>query len=188
MVSNFIERPHPVFHIIIGWYQGTIGNGTRSSSASAFLSPQFTGRSNLHLLLNTKVLRILSTSQKGSAPSFNSIQIDGEYTYFFLYRSLLVLTMISEHGRVSNQIECHKRDHIVGWANQYPATLDQFGSRGYPSASAAWNINRSESSERREEPYRSTSRRNEFFSKLYQPPGRVRKPGHFRTRCMLTNL
>ncbi|KAF9482069.1 pyranose dehydrogenase [Pholiota conissans] len=42
----------------LGWYQGSIGNGTRSSSATAYLSSKFTTRRNLHVLLNTKVTKV----------------------------------------------------------------------------------------------------------------------------------
>ncbi|KAH9477554.1 Pyranose dehydrogenase [Psilocybe cubensis] len=62
----------------LGWFQASIGNGTRSSSATAYLSDNFTSRTNLHVLLNTKVNRIHST-KKGSSgvPTFSSIELDG---------------------------------------------------------------------------------------------------------------
>ena len=46
--------------------QGMIGDGTRSSAAASYLGPQFLKRSNLHILLNTRVLRILKTDSKES--------------------------------------------------------------------------------------------------------------------------
>ena len=60
-----------------GWYQGTIGNGTRSSSATAYLAENFTARKNLHLVLNTKVNRIHAISE--GVPIFNSVEISGEH-------------------------------------------------------------------------------------------------------------
>ncbi|KAJ7650955.1 alcohol oxidase [Roridomyces roridus] len=42
-----------------GWIQQTVKNGSRSSSATSYLAPQFIGRPNLHVMLNTRVTRIL---------------------------------------------------------------------------------------------------------------------------------
>ncbi|KAJ6551626.1 pyranose dehydrogenase [Mycena capillaripes] len=44
----------------VGWFQQTIGGGERSSAATAYLSPHFQQRPNLHILLNTHVLRLLA--------------------------------------------------------------------------------------------------------------------------------
>ncbi|KAJ3839267.1 alcohol oxidase [Lentinula raphanica] len=54
------------FQLGIGWVQATIGDGTRSSSATSYLAPSFISRPNLHVLPNTRVLRILETEQSGS--------------------------------------------------------------------------------------------------------------------------
>ncbi|KAJ7624521.1 aryl-alcohol-oxidase from pleurotus Eryingii [Roridomyces roridus] len=59
----------------VGWVQYTIGNGTRSSSASSCLGPQFMNRTNLHVLVNTQVSRVLpATSGKGKTPHFNRVE------------------------------------------------------------------------------------------------------------------
>ncbi|KAH9483280.1 Pyranose dehydrogenase 3, partial [Psilocybe cubensis] len=47
----------------LGWVQTTTGEGERSSSATAYLSNQFTSRKNLHVLVNTKVTRIIGNSR-----------------------------------------------------------------------------------------------------------------------------
>ncbi|KAH9477827.1 Pyranose dehydrogenase 3 [Psilocybe cubensis] len=57
----------------LGWLQTTTGKGERSSSATAYLSNQFTSRKNLHVLVNTKVTRIIGNS-KGS---FTGVEITG---------------------------------------------------------------------------------------------------------------
>ncbi|KAJ6569103.1 aryl-alcohol oxidase-like protein [Mycena capillaripes] len=46
----------------VGWQQATILNGARASSATAYLTPQFVARPNLHVLLNARVTRVLPTS------------------------------------------------------------------------------------------------------------------------------
>ncbi|PPQ78270.1 hypothetical protein CVT25_011729 [Psilocybe cyanescens] len=60
----------------LGWFQASIGGGERSSSATAYLSRTFTSRTNLHVLLNTKVVRIHNTPQD-SIPTFTSVELDG---------------------------------------------------------------------------------------------------------------
>ncbi|KAJ7677556.1 aryl-alcohol oxidase-like protein [Mycena rosella] len=45
-----------------GWLHTTVGNGARSTSSSAYLHPALNSRSNLDLLLNTQVTRLVSTS------------------------------------------------------------------------------------------------------------------------------
>ncbi|KAJ7195565.1 GMC oxidoreductase-domain-containing protein [Mycena rebaudengoi] len=45
----------------IGWLQSTIKDGSRSSSATSYLAPQFINRPNLHVLLNARVTRVLKT-------------------------------------------------------------------------------------------------------------------------------
>ncbi|KAG7098412.1 hypothetical protein E1B28_000368 [Marasmius oreades] len=50
-------------HLGIGFGQSTVLNGTRSSSATSYLGPQFINRPNLHVLLHAHVTRILSTAK-----------------------------------------------------------------------------------------------------------------------------
>ncbi|KAJ7452774.1 aryl-alcohol-oxidase from pleurotus Eryingii [Mycena galericulata] len=51
----------------IGWAQATIGNGSRSSSATSYLAPQFLNRPNLFVLLNARVTRLLETTSESGA-------------------------------------------------------------------------------------------------------------------------
>ncbi|KAJ7745458.1 alcohol oxidase [Mycena maculata] len=46
----------------IGWVQSTIKTGSRSSSATSYLGPQYIGRPNLHVMLKTLVTRVLQSS------------------------------------------------------------------------------------------------------------------------------
>ncbi|KAJ7217681.1 alcohol oxidase, partial [Mycena pura] len=50
------------FQLGIGWGQMTVLNGSRSSSATSYLAPQFVNRPNLHILLNARVTRVLPTA------------------------------------------------------------------------------------------------------------------------------
>jgi len=50
----------------LGWLQATIDGGNRSSAATSYLGPEFINRPNLHVLVNTRVTRILQSSPSSS--------------------------------------------------------------------------------------------------------------------------
>ncbi|KAG2009740.1 aryl-alcohol oxidase, variant 3 [Coprinopsis cinerea AmutBmut pab1-1] len=56
------------------WLQSTIGNGTRSSSATAYLSPLDVARRNLHVLVNHRVIKVVETTRpRDRRPSFKKV-------------------------------------------------------------------------------------------------------------------
>ncbi|TFK33877.1 aryl-alcohol-oxidase from pleurotus Eryingii [Crucibulum laeve] len=59
-----------------GWSQAVIGGSKRSSSSTAYLAPQYLQRSNLHVLVNSKVSRILQTDTAGGLPVFRSVEFN----------------------------------------------------------------------------------------------------------------
>ncbi|KXN89017.1 Alcohol dehydrogenase [acceptor] [Leucoagaricus sp. SymC.cos] len=59
----------------IGWLQSTVGFGKRSSSATAFLLPALNNRSNLHVLINTQVTRLIQSGTISKKPQFLSVEI-----------------------------------------------------------------------------------------------------------------
>ncbi|KAJ7151772.1 aryl-alcohol oxidase [Mycena crocata] len=48
----------------VGWTQQTIGGGERSSAATSYLTHKFQKRSNLHILLNAQVSRLLANKTR----------------------------------------------------------------------------------------------------------------------------
>ncbi|KAK0437905.1 aryl-alcohol oxidase [Desarmillaria tabescens] len=64
------------YHLGIGWHQKSIGNGTRSTSETAYLGPGYIDRENLHVLVHAYVTRILvlNASDSGSYPRFNAVE------------------------------------------------------------------------------------------------------------------
>ncbi|KAJ7105431.1 alcohol oxidase [Mycena crocata] len=58
----------------IGWTQSTIKNGSRSSSATSYLAPQFMHRPNLHIMLNTMATRIMQSGSKNGEPEFQTVE------------------------------------------------------------------------------------------------------------------
>ncbi|KAJ7918986.1 aryl-alcohol oxidase [Mycena leptocephala] len=50
------------YQLGIGWQQSTVKNGSRSSSATSYLAPQFVARPNLHVLLHARVTRVLQAT------------------------------------------------------------------------------------------------------------------------------
>ncbi|KAF8060844.1 pyranose dehydrogenase [Lyophyllum atratum] len=59
----------------IGWLQSTINKGKRSSSATSYIAPKFLERSNLHVLVNHRVTRILQTTGSGRQPVFRTVEV-----------------------------------------------------------------------------------------------------------------
>ncbi|KAJ7141401.1 alcohol oxidase [Mycena epipterygia] len=57
----------------IAWTQSTIKNGSRSSSATSYLAPQYIRRPNLHVMLNTRVTRVLRTDP-GPQSAFQTVE------------------------------------------------------------------------------------------------------------------
>ncbi|KAK0222762.1 aryl-alcohol oxidase precursor [Armillaria nabsnona] len=66
------------YHLGIGWHQKTVGNGTRSSSETSYLGPEYIDRVNLYVLVDSHVTRILvendSTVDQDSEPYFDSVE------------------------------------------------------------------------------------------------------------------
>ncbi|KAK0460486.1 alcohol oxidase [Desarmillaria tabescens] len=68
------------YQLGIGWTPATIGNGTRSSSQTSYLGPQYIGRPNLHVLIHAHVTRILpSNTRTSTVPTFNSVEFTQDY-------------------------------------------------------------------------------------------------------------
>lgn len=57
----------------IGWQQATIGGGTRSSSATAYLEPALK-RPNLDVLINAQVTKLVQTGTRNGKPSFHTVE------------------------------------------------------------------------------------------------------------------
>ena len=57
----------------IGYLQSTIGNGERSSGATAYVDP-ILERENLNVLIQTQVTRIVQTGEEDGKPVFREIQ------------------------------------------------------------------------------------------------------------------
>ncbi|THH15004.1 hypothetical protein EW146_g5405 [Bondarzewia mesenterica] len=59
----------------IGWAYSSIGDSKRSSSATAYLSSAVRARSNLDILTETTVTKLLITGSKGSQPQFTGVEL-----------------------------------------------------------------------------------------------------------------
>ncbi|KAK0471533.1 hypothetical protein IW261DRAFT_1571830 [Armillaria novae-zelandiae] len=64
------------YNLGIGWHQKSIGNGTRSTSETAYLGPGYVDRENLHVLVHAYATRILAAnaSDSGSLPRFDTVE------------------------------------------------------------------------------------------------------------------
>ncbi|KAK0226678.1 alcohol oxidase [Armillaria fumosa] len=62
-------------HLGVGWHQKTVGNGTRSSSETSYLGPDYIDRANLHVLVDSHVTRILVANDSNvDKPYFDSVE------------------------------------------------------------------------------------------------------------------
>ncbi len=81
-----------------GWEQTTVGNGTRSSSETSYLAPEYIGRENLHVLVNSYVTRMLlaNDSDLNDVPHFSTVEFtqDAGGTSLVLCSHLCNLTML----------------------------------------------------------------------------------------------
>ncbi|KAJ6460264.1 aryl-alcohol oxidase precursor [Mycena sanguinolenta] len=62
------------FPLGLGWPQQTINGAQRSSGATSYLGHKFMARSNLHVLVNTRVTRINQTGTNSGKPAFRSVE------------------------------------------------------------------------------------------------------------------
>ncbi|KAG6810942.1 hypothetical protein H0H92_009683 [Tricholoma furcatifolium] len=60
----------------LGWTQSTIKGGSRSSSATAYLAPQFLQRENLYVVVNAQVSRVLISGNgyTPATPAFRTVE------------------------------------------------------------------------------------------------------------------
>ena len=58
----------------LGFTQFTIGNGTRSSSRTSYLAPQYSNRKKLSVLINAQVSRLLQCGTSQGKPVFQKVE------------------------------------------------------------------------------------------------------------------
>ncbi|KAF7344762.1 Aryl-alcohol oxidase [Mycena venus] len=63
----FNEDMNSGFQLGFGWTQSTVGDGTRSSSATSYLGAKYIQRNNLFVLLHARVLRLKQTNTESAA-------------------------------------------------------------------------------------------------------------------------
>ncbi|KAI0039272.1 GMC oxidoreductase [Auriscalpium vulgare] len=70
----FIEDMNSGNPIGIGYLVSTVKNGTRDSSATAYIQPALASHKNLDVLVNSQVLRVLKTGSINGNPVFRGVQ------------------------------------------------------------------------------------------------------------------
>ncbi|KAG6861887.1 hypothetical protein C0995_010593 [Termitomyces sp. Mi166 len=74
----------------LGWSQATIGEGSRSSSATSYLDAEFSARENLHILVNTRVTRIISSTQDRTFRTVEFVQPQGSKWAISAHKELIL--------------------------------------------------------------------------------------------------
>ncbi|TEB33980.1 aryl-alcohol oxidase [Coprinellus micaceus] len=67
--------PNSGYPLGLSWTQNTIGNGERSSSATAYLDTPVRARRNLDILLNTQATRVLPTGRAGKQLDIRTVEL-----------------------------------------------------------------------------------------------------------------
>lgn len=57
-----------------GWTQSTIGHSKRSSSATAYLEPQFLLRDNLDVLIESQATKLIHSGFIHGLPAFTAVE------------------------------------------------------------------------------------------------------------------
>jgi hypothetical protein len=64
------DKIHSRAELKSGWAQSTTGGGSRSSAATAYLN----GQSNIDILIETTVTRVIQNGKKNGVPYFNTVE------------------------------------------------------------------------------------------------------------------
>lgn len=72
-MTQMYHEPDAEMLWYIGLTQSTVGGGVRSSSATAYLEPALQ-RSNLDLMIENTVTRLISTKGANGQPSFTGVE------------------------------------------------------------------------------------------------------------------
>ncbi|KAE9393303.1 alcohol oxidase [Gymnopus androsaceus JB14] len=73
-----------------GWMQSTVGNGARSDSSTAFLTPALNLRSNLDLLLQTQVIKVAGTTNATDLRTVEIAQHENGEMVFAGFREVIL--------------------------------------------------------------------------------------------------
>ena len=81
--GNFVGTCELITHTIlaiwsltpcIAYMQSSIGGGERSSAATAYLTSDVRNRTNLDILINTQVTRLINVASSGSTPDLRTVE------------------------------------------------------------------------------------------------------------------
>jgi hypothetical protein len=85
-----------VTYVASGWRQSTIGDGTRSSSATSYLAPEFIQRENLHVLVHAQVSQLVDPSNVAGKVVFGGVRFSQGTESMFLMLPISVDQMAQE--------------------------------------------------------------------------------------------
>lgn len=142
---------------IIAWMQKTIGNGERSSSATSYLTTDVLNRPNLHILLNSRVIRVLPSYSSKGRPSMKKVKVVGGVLecvpvwrfplFWLIFCDGLKRWPAYYWGEKRNYTFCGRN-----WISSYPPTFWHWGWEGVESC---WDQTDCEPFKRRQELDRS---------------------------------
>lgn len=162
----------------IGWVPAAIGDGQRSSSATAYLSP-IVSRKNLAVLLHAQATKIIQTGIKDGAPLFSKVEFarDASSEAHLMFLEKLLLTNCA----ISRQKHCYSQegDHSLCRCLQHAPAAHALGHRRPRRAQQAWNQAHPEPHICRQEPAGPPFRAEQLVRELER-----HVPGPPHRRCL----
>ncbi|KAJ6495031.1 alcohol oxidase [Mycena sanguinolenta] len=153
----------------IGWFQYTIGNGERSSSATGYLTPAVLQRPNLHVLLHAQVSKLVNSTQSRIVPAepltFGGVQFKYGSSLYVAKASKEIILSAGSIGTPQILLNSGVGDRTALQALGIPTVLDlpSVGKNAsdHPYTGLSWAVN---SNQTVESITQNATRYNEAFA------------------------
>ncbi|KAJ7363007.1 pyranose dehydrogenase [Mycena albidolilacea] len=129
----------------LGWRQSTIGDGTRSSSATSYLASEFTQRENLHVLVHAQVSQLVDPSNVAGKVVFGGVRFSQGASQFTAKATKEIILSAGTVGTPNILMHSGIGDQTILKPLGIPTVLDLpsvgKGVQDHPFFSAVWSVN-----------------------------------------------
>ncbi|KAJ7269226.1 aryl-alcohol oxidase-like protein [Mycena rebaudengoi] len=129
----------------LGWRQSTIGDGTRSSSATSYLTPEFIQRENLHVLVHAQVSQLVDPSNVAGKVVFGGVRFSQGASQFTAKATKEIILSAGTVGTPNILMHSGIGDQTILKPLGIPTVLDLpsvgQGVQDHPFFSAVWSVN-----------------------------------------------
>ncbi|KAJ7246716.1 aryl-alcohol oxidase-like protein [Mycena rebaudengoi] len=129
----------------LGWRQSTIGDGTRRSSATSYLAPEFIQRENLHVLVHAQVSQLVDPSNDAGKIVFGGVRFSQGASQFTAKATKEIILSAETVGTPNILMHSGIGDQTILKPLGIPTVLDLpsvgQGVQDHPFFSAVWSVN-----------------------------------------------